>query len=289
VVKQALAELNVKELWLADPRRAVTEAAALQLAHELRPMNVPVVIDSDGLDCVITMSAAPREMRNWRALLLGSAQTPAELASVARELGRALGTWHRATWNDLEVAERFSDHEMFDELRITPFHRAVRGKHPDLEFALSVCIEELSSKRECLVHGDFSPKNILVSARQVWVLDFEVAHVGAALFDVAFLAHHLALKAIILPERAADLERCFGQFLATYAETLGLPMDHRTLGWHTAALMLARVDGVSPAGYLSDQQRNTVRNTARASLRTSDSSSGALWATILSKAKKETS
>lgn len=285
VVKQALPELNVKSLWLADPHRAMTEAAALKLAHGLTPDHVPALIDADPVDCVLTMSAAPAELVNWRSQLLQHTPPTSDLVFVGQELGRILGTWHRATWADLAVAEQFSDDETFEQLRLTPFHRTVLEKYPELQTALRSCIDELSDRRECLVHGDFSPKNILVSGSEVWVLDFEVARFGAAIFDLAFLGHHLAIKAAVLPDRAPDLQRAFKEFLGSYAKALGRTVDDRTLGWHIATLMLARVDGVSPAGYLSESQRVTVREAARAVLASSDSSTAALWNTVLAHAQ----
>lgn len=40
----------------------------------------------------------------------------------------------------------------------------------------------MTSTKSCLVHGDYSPKNILVGATGVWVVDFEVAHFGDPVF-----------------------------------------------------------------------------------------------------------
>lgn len=280
VLKQALPELNVQTEWLADPHRAMTEAAALELVHALTPNNVPTVIDVDPVDCVIIMTAAPAELKNWRTQLLGETPAVLELVFVGRELGRLLGTWHRGTWGDVSVAEQFSDDETFTQLRLSPFHRSVLAKYPELSDSIGACIDELSAARDCLVHGDFSPKNFLVSNSEVWVLDFEVARVGAAIFDLAFLGHHLALKAIVLPHRAADLQRTFEEFLSAYANALGQAANEQNLGWHIAALMLARVDGVSPAGYLTEPQRTLVRRAARSSLSSADSSSMALWETV---------
>jgi aminoglycoside phosphotransferase (APT) family kinase protein len=43
--------------------------------------------------------------------------------------------------------------------------------------------------------GDFSPKNIMVGMdEQVYILDFEVTHVGNPVFDLAFLLAHLLCK-----------------------------------------------------------------------------------------------
>lgn len=281
VVKQALPELDVEVEWLANPQRATTEANALRLVGKLTPGNLPTVIDADPVDFALTMSAAPAGMVNWRRLLLEEMPTSDQLLFVGRELGTLLGTWHRETWDDKRVADQFDDDETFEQLRVTPFHRAVLGKFPEAAVAIEACITDLEIRRECLVHGDFSPKNILVSSSKVWVLDFEVARVGAAVFDLAFLGHHLALKAMVSPHRAIDLRTTFAAFLSAYSTSRNRPVDNAILGWHIGALMLARVDGVSPAGYLTESQRGRVRAAALEILRSDNSSADAAWNAVL--------
>ena len=62
----------------------------------------------------------------------------------------------------------------------------------------------LRATRIALVHGDVSPKNILVGDRPVF-LDAECATWSDPAFDAAFCLTHLALKQFHLPDRAADL------------------------------------------------------------------------------------
>jgi 5-methylthioribose kinase len=46
-----------------------------------------------------------------------------------------------------------------------------------------------------LVHGDFSPKNIIIYQRRLKLLDHEVVHFGDPAFDVGFALTHLLSKA----------------------------------------------------------------------------------------------
>ena len=52
----------------------------------------------------------------------------------------------------------------------------VLGKYPDLEGFMRPVIRLLMDSAITLVHGDFSPKNIMTKDRRISILDYEVAH-----------------------------------------------------------------------------------------------------------------
>lgn len=280
VVKRALDRLLVDGDWRAKPERAMTEAAALRLLHQLTPCCTPELLDADPVTNTLVISAAPADWVNWKDALLGAAADPTSgPVDTAAELGAVLGRWHRETRQDPSVADHFDDYEAFEQLRIDPFHRTVARVHPDVADVLAACVDELLTRRDCLVHGDFSPKNVLVGKTGLMVLDFEVAHFGAAVFDLAFMSCHLALKALHLPHRATTLMEAAAALVRAYRAAAEWPDDAvtRRLGRHTACLLLARVDGLSPAGYLSAGTARVVREVALAVLRGSDTSADALW------------
>ena len=102
------------------------------------------------------------------------------------------------------------------------------------------------------MHGDFSPKNVLVGPAGLWVIDFEVAHRGDPAFDIAFMLCHLLLKSLHRPEMARQLDACGFEFAETYGAAVPPevrpPWDY--VFGHVACLVLARVKGKSPAEYL---------------------------------------
>ncbi len=51
-------------------------------------------------------------------------------------------------------------------------------------------------EKKALVHGDVSPKNILVGVNGPVILDAECAWYGDPAFDVAFCLNHLLLKCL---------------------------------------------------------------------------------------------
>jgi 5-methylthioribose kinase len=249
VVKRALPRLRVAQEWLADDERVVTEARALQLAARLAPGTVPAVLDLDEDSRTLVLERAPAGWRNWRdELLLGRVDE-----TVARALGRALAAWHTGTAGSPPAA--FTNTRVFVQLRIEPFYRMVAARHPQVAETIGATADALLQTRECLVHGDVSPKNVLYGDGRLWMLDWEVAHVGDPCFDLAHLLAHLVLKAVHRPADASRYRAAAEAFLSAY----GRPADRGRLVPNLGCLLLARVDGKSPAPYLTEIEHAQVR------------------------------
>ena len=228
VLKRALGRLLVAGEWHAKPERAMTEAAAISALHAITPAHVPRLLDADSEQNTLVMEAAPADWVNWKTVLMGQAPDPsAGITATAGALGRVLGTWHSRTWGDPAVAGRFADAEAFEQLRISPFYRVVAARHPAVAARVAGCVAHLETTRDCLVHGDYSPKNVLVGPDGLMVLDFEVAHTGAAVFDVAFMQSHLVLKALHRPASAAAIADGGGGLPRRLRGGRGRPDGHR--------------------------------------------------------------
>jgi tRNA A-37 threonylcarbamoyl transferase component Bud32 len=263
VVKQSLGRLRVRDEWHAPRERVMAEAAALDAARGLTATRVPMVVDRDPERHVVVIEAAPEDWRDWKTQLLRGDATPA----LGRNLGEVLGRWHRLTVGSALPAE-VEGQASFEVLRLEPYYRTAARRQPALSDQILSLAEELSSRRVCLVHGDFSPKNVLVDptadGESLWVIDFEVAHRGDPAFDVAFLASHLILKSIHRPAWAPLYDACLRAFATAYvaevragAESAASPLTPRWpyLLSHVGALLVARVVGRSPAEYLTPQEQ----------------------------------
>ncbi len=247
VIKQARARLKVEADWRSDPRRAMIEVAALQaVAEVLGEACVPRVLWSDPEHHRFAMPPPPPRFRNWKNLLVAGETD----AATARRVGQLLGRLHRRTASRDDLARRFDDRTFLVELRIEPFFRRIAERHADLKPAVDDTVEQLLACRLCLVHGDYSPKNMLVDGEEVVLLDAEVAHWGDPRFDVAFCLSHLLLGTICFPDFEVARTAATQAFLDGYAAE-GLDVLDRALSRQTGCLMLARLDGDSPLDYIA--------------------------------------
>lgn len=273
VVKQALPRLRVAQEWVATTSRVLTEADALRLAGRICPDAVPEVLDVDDVAMTLTITRANRSLRNWKSDLLAGRLD----AHTAVRCGESLAQWHSATAGDTTVRDHFNN-DAFVQLRVEPFHWTVAARHPDRADRITDLAGRLLATHDCLVHGDFSPKNILAGSSRVCVLDWEVAHCGDPVFDLAFLLAHLMLKAVHRPVDAAGYRGLATEFLCAYHERVdpALCSADADLAGQVACLLLARADGKSPAEYLTEPERARVRAIARDALASPGTTAG-LW------------
>jgi Ser/Thr protein kinase RdoA (MazF antagonist) len=170
---------------------------------------------------------------------------------------------HNNSRAELALAQAFADRQDFLALRVDPYLRVTAERRPHLAAAIGKHTDRMLTVQECLVHGDFSPKNMLVESsrpRAVILLDHEVCHWGDPSFDTAFCLTHLHLKACTFPQRASDFMDLAGAFWDAYDANAAL--ECRTVGM-VGCLLAARVDGKSPAEYLTTEElRQRVRRLA---------------------------
>src|SRR5438093_529430 len=79
-------------------------------------------------------------------------------------------------------------------------------------------VEITAATRRALVHGDVSPKNLLIGPHGPIFIDAECAWYGDPAFDPAFCLNHLLLKCLWRPQHAHAFLACFDRFAAIYLE-----------------------------------------------------------------------
>ena len=68
------------------------------------------------------------------------------------------------------------------------------------------------------MHGDYSPKNILLYRDRLVLLDHEVIHFGDPAFDVGFSLTHLLSKALHVAFRRREFLDAAQSYVRTYLE-----------------------------------------------------------------------
>jgi aminoglycoside phosphotransferase (APT) family kinase protein len=264
-VKRALPRLRVEQLWEVPVERNRYERLWMETANTIIPGVAPRVLAADDSGCFAM------------ELLTGYPLWKAELAEgranreFAAKVGNCLARIHAATAGDAACAAKFDTDANFHAIRLEPYLLAAGKIHVSLEKRLKELAEITSRTKLALVHGDVSPKNILVGPQGPVFLDAECAWYGDPAFDLAFCLNHLLLKGLWVPVRRSAFLQCFDVLAETYLA--GVAWELRaTIEARAAALLpgllLARVDGKSPVEYLTlSSQKEFVREFAGQFLR----------------------
>jgi 5-methylthioribose kinase len=267
VVKQALAQLRVAADWRAPVGRNANEYAWIEEARRHCPDAGPEPLAHDPAEGVFAMAfLAPPDYRNWRDELTDGVVDP----DAGAEVGRRLAVLHAGTAGRPDVLDRFDDTDLFRQLRLEPYLLAAADKNPDLAAILRGIEGGTERTRTALVHGDVSPKNILLGPQGPVFIDAECAWYGDPAFDLAFCLSHLMLGALDRPgtlaarlKSGADLARAYLQGVTWEPAAVLDARAARLL----PALMLARVDGKSTLDYLAAGDRqDLVRRFSRGRL-----------------------
>ena len=263
-VKRALARLKVEAEWQAPVERNQYEIEWMRIAASVNPRAVPKLLGEDRETGMFAMEFLDSvRYPVWKTQLRDGDISLA----TAREVGRRIAAIHGYTAGGLDVAQRFPTDHIFFPIRLEPYLCATAKKHPDCAGPLASLVRMTSATKKTLVHGDISPKNILVGPDGPVFLDAECAWYGDPAFDLAFCLNHLLLKCLWVPGAADDFLLSFQTLFDAYSTKLSWERTE-TLETRTAsllpALLLARVDGKSPVEYLvSESEKEHVRTVAR--------------------------
>jgi len=264
-VKRALPRLRVAQLWEAPIERNRYERRWIETANRIVPGVAPRVLAADdaaGCFAMEDLGTLPL----WKAeLAAGRAD-----AGFARAVGERLARIHAATAGDPAVAAEFATDASFYAIRLEPYLVASARAHRELAAALEALVERTAHTRLALVHGDVSPKNILLGPAGPVLLDAECAWYGDPAFDLAFCLNHMLLKCLWVPAASEAFLECFDSLHLSYLSNCSWEkreiLESRTASL-LPGLLLARVDGKSPVEYVTDEaQKERVRRVARALL-----------------------
>jgi len=263
-VKRALAKLKVAADWRAPVARNAYEVAWMQVAGALVPQAVPKVLGHDPESGAFAMEYLdPSRYRLWKEELRRGRVEPA----FARDVGERLARIHAGAAKDSSIPARFPTDAIFHAIRLEPYLEAAARAHADLAPQLQALVETTATSKRTLVHGDVSPKNILIGPQGPVFLDAECAWYGDPAFDLAFCLNHLLLKCLWVPAARDRLLAAFDALVERYAQGIDWEPAIALLaraGRLLPGLFLARIDGKSPVEYLTmPADKDRVRRVAR--------------------------
>lgn len=298
VLKQSRQRLRTHDEWISDMQRVYREADTMRALAPLLPEGVvPSILFEDRENFLFAMQAAPAEHVVWKAELLACRVDPL----IAATLGGYLSAMHAKTAGDTRLKNLLGDRKVFDQLRTDPFYRRVAAKHPELAPRIASLIDEMEATVLCIVHADFSPKNVLIAraagpggdksqAVRIWLVDFETGHYGDPAFDLGFFLSHISLKCVLHAAQREEFvnlaETFWSRYIAGIAErSQAAAFDQAELErravLHLAACMLSRIDGKSTVDYLPlETQREFVRRYCRELLCNPPEHLPAAWARL---------
>lgn len=272
VLKQPFSNLDVDEDWPADVTRVHNEAAAARAYRDIlrtadHQMRIPEVKLENKDRNIIAIECAPTPAKMWKSELLSGYVD----ADIATSVGQALGLVHVHAAENSDLQTEFNSKRPFKQLRVDPYHRTVAERHPDVADIIESEINRILSIDRTLVHGDYSPKNVLVNRAnnqsEPWILDFEVAHWGDPAFDTAFMLNHLFIKSVYNQRKFGEYIGAVRSFWKGYCSACNWDIEQQTVT-ELGILMLARIDGKSPVEYIEDDSvADTLRIIAKTILK----------------------
>ena len=266
-IKQALPRLKTAREWHAPVSRNASEANWIRVAASLAPDCVPRLVAEDPEFGFFVMEYLDEtDYPVWKHLLRDGNVS----ADSAAMVGAILGTIHAATAGNVEISRRFETGDIFHAIRIEPYLLRTAGSHPDLAQTLEQLANVTAATRKVLVHGDVSPKNILIGPNGPVFLDAECAWYGDPAFDIAFCLNHLLLKCVWKPRWTDTYVEALASLAAAYfghVDWEGPSRLEARAANLLPGLMLGRIDGASPVEYITNEiDRDRVRRAARRGL-----------------------
>ena len=263
-VKRALPQLRVAADWYAPVQRNTFESAWLRTVGAFMPESVPKILYEEQDQAMFAMEYLPPDKyENWKQMLSRGIVH----LETAVDIGARLARIHSVTAPSKILPHQFATDAIFNAIRIEPYLLTTARAHPDIAAKLNAVAERTKRTKLALVHGDVSPKNILIGTAAPVFIDAECAWFGDPAFDLCFCLNHMLLKCIMVPARTGEFLNAFQLMSRAYLNEVGWE-DPQQLEERAAsllpALFVARVDGKSPVEYVNaDRQRSLVRQTAR--------------------------
>jgi Ser/Thr protein kinase RdoA (MazF antagonist) len=140
---------------------------------------------------------------------------------TAADIGTRLARIHSVTAQSETLRRQFATDAVFHAIRIEPYLLATARDHPEIAAKLNALAERTERTKLALVHGDVSPKNILIGSAAPVFIDAECAWFGDPAFDLCFCLNHMLLKCIMVPASTDEFLNAFQLMSRAYLSEVG--------------------------------------------------------------------
>ncbi len=265
-VKRALSKLTVKEDWFAPVDRNNYEANYFNVCKKILPAPFPKILGHDKKEFILAMEwFNSKNYTLWKKELLNKNISVSNAESIAKILAKI----HSVFYNKKKYEKIFTNDKTFFDIRIEPYIIFTSRSYPKYKSNFLAAANSLVMNKSTIIHGDFSPKNILIGKKSPIILDAETACWGDPIFDLTFCSNHLVLKSILHLDKKKSYIDVLHKFIVKYFSYLKIEKkDDCIIRFINLLplLMLARIDGKSPVEYFDECKKKYVRTFGQALL-----------------------
>ena len=260
-IKRSLRKLLVKKEWMVDTNRIKFEYYWLSHCRSILNKNIPKLYEFNNEKKYIVMEYLNNtKYKTLKELYFKKIINLNTIKLISKHLYKI-----HSKSSDFKTQKLFQgNRNNFNDLRLDPYFNEVGRVYPKYKDYIKNLNKNYLVNSSTLVHGDFSPKNILIGKNKIVYLDAECCNFGDPVFDLVFFSNHLLIKSIVIKDKSKEFVKSYITFYQEYLKNLNAKnykLYINRIIKMTPIMMLARIDGKSPVEYIKSKKiKNTIRN-----------------------------
>ena len=259
-IKRSLKRLLVKKKWIVNTNRIKFEYLWLKHCQNILKRNIPNTYEFNNKKKYIVMEyLKTSQYKTLKQLYFNKIININTIRSISKHLYKI----HSNSSNYKTKKTFEGNYKNFYDLRLDPYFNEVGRVYPKYKGYIKKINESYIKHSNTLVHGDFSPKNILVGKNKIIYLDAECCNFGDPVFDLVFFTNHLLIKSIFFKDKSQEFIKLYISFYKEYLSNLSTKNFNSYIDRiikMTPIMLLSRVDGKSPVEYINKVKiKNIIR------------------------------
>ena len=259
-IKRSLKRLLVKKKWIANTNRIKFEYLWLKHCQNILKRNIPNTYEfNDKKKYIVMEYLKTSQYKTLKQLFFKRIININTIKLISKHLYKIHS--NSSNYKTKKIFE--GNYKNFYDLRLDPYFNEVGRVYPKYKEYIKKINENYIKNSSTLVHGDFSPKNILVDKNKIIYLDAECCNFGDPVFDLVFFTNHLLIKSIFLRDKSQEFIKLYLSFYKEYLSNLSTKNFNSYIDRiikMTPIMLLSRIDGKSPVEYIIKENiKNIIR------------------------------